>query len=89
VFGNLGSDQVLQAPAHDATDAAVSAAMMKAWVAFATKGKPQGEGGPEWPAYDANTERHLEFGDRVTIGRGWRTDPLDFLESFYRRRAGR
>ncbi|MCW8985096.1 MAG: carboxylesterase family protein, partial [Thermoanaerobaculales bacterium] len=38
------------------------------WVNFAATGDPNGEGLPEWPAYNLEEEPYMEFGD--TIGPG-------------------
>jgi carboxylesterase type B len=64
-------------------DQALSAAMRKAWVAFAASGDPNGAGLPQWPAYAQRQDKHLAFGDTITAGAGWRTPQLDFLERFY------
>src|SRR5208282_5131330 len=37
--------------------------MMTYWVQFAASGEPKREGRPHWPAYDAETDAHLELGD--------------------------
>jgi para-nitrobenzyl esterase len=35
------------------------------WVNFAATGDPNGAGLPEWPAYDAEEEAFMEFGDEI------------------------
>ena len=35
---------------------------------LAASGDPNAEGLPEWPAHDAETDRHLELGDRIVAG---------------------
>lgn len=58
----------------DATDRAVADDMHRRWVNFAATGNPNrgAEGAPalspEWPRYAKDSDRHLEFGDRVTAG---------------------
>lgn len=75
VFGNLGRDA-------DAVDLALSAAMTRAWVAFAHCGNPNATGLAVWPAYDGAEDNHLAFGDHIATGQGWRGAELDFLDRF-------
>lgn len=77
VFGNLNT---LSLP-HEETDAALSALMTSAWVNFATNGNPNGDGLAEWPAYDADSEAYMEFGDETAAGNHLLKDQLDFVES--------
>jgi para-nitrobenzyl esterase len=55
--------------------------MSSYWVNFARTGDPNGEGMPEWPAFDPSSPRIIEFGDEVT------SVPLPFREQleFYDR----
>jgi para-nitrobenzyl esterase len=85
VFGNLAARYPGEAPEFDDTDKAVSSAMMKAWVAFAAKGDPNGPGLPAWPRYDAAADNYLEFGDVIRPGAGWRSKQLDFVDGFFGR----
>ena len=62
VFGNLPTDGC------DERDAALSAAMQAAWVAFATTGDPRSEGGAAWPRFDPAQGIVMRFGDRVAPG---------------------
>jgi para-nitrobenzyl esterase len=48
-------------------DLAFGDAMRSYWTNFAKTGNPNGEGLPNWPAFDAG-ERILEFGDRIEAG---------------------
>ncbi len=57
--------------------------MMKAWVAFAATGDPNGSGLAHWPAYDPRKDNFLAFGDRVADGHDWRGEQLDFLDGFF------
>lgn len=58
----------------DATDRAVADDMHRRWINFATTGDPNraADGAiapaPEWPRYAKDSDRHLDFGDRVTAG---------------------
>ncbi|MDB5727902.1 MAG: liver carboxylesterase 1-like, partial [Noviherbaspirillum sp.] len=65
------------------TDEKLSETMIKAWVAFAANGDPNGTGLPRWPAYDAAADDYLEFGDTIRSGARWRGRQLDFLERFF------
>lgn len=89
VFGNLEAAAPGETAGCDATDDEVSAAMMKAWVAFAAAGDPNGPGLAHWPAYDARNDNHLAFGDSVAAGQGWRGEQLDFLDRFFEMPAHR
>ena len=60
VFGNLDAKL-----SFDAKDRELSRAMMGYWVQFARSGDPNGEGRPSWPAYNAETDLHLELGDVI------------------------
>lgn len=83
VFGNLGTRHPGEPIGADAIDAAISTAMIKAWVAFAANGDPNRPGLAAWPAYEPQSDLHLEFGDSIRIGSGWRREQLDFLHGFY------
>lgn len=72
VFGTVAP----VAPAHRA----LAEAMMDAWARFAATGDPNGGDLPAWPAYDGESDRHFEFGDRLGAGTGWRADELDVLD---------
>jgi len=48
--------------------------MSSYWVNFAKTGDPNGEGLPEWPAFNANNPQVIEFGDEV------KSTPLPFKE---------
>ncbi|MCC2634572.1 MAG: para-nitrobenzyl esterase PnbA [Ramlibacter sp.] len=84
-FGNVDAAPPGETAEHDATDAALSQAMRKAWVAFATHGDPNTSGVPRWDAYRASDDNHLVLGDAVRPGAAWRRPQLDFLERFYAR----
>ncbi|RJP33077.1 MAG: carboxylesterase family protein [Actinobacteria bacterium] len=45
----------------------ISSAIMRYWVNFAASGDPNGEGLPEWPAYDPSTNLMVDFGDEVEV----------------------
>ena len=62
-------------------DQALADAMIRYWVQFATTGNPNAEGLPEWPAYEAATDLHLELGDEVKAGKGFRKEAVDTLNA--------
>ena len=55
---------------EDATDRALTQAMLGYWVNFAQKGDPNGEGLPEWPVFDPQAEDHQDLGDEIRSARG-------------------
>jgi carboxylesterase type B len=75
VFGNLATGG-----RYDEVDEALSAAMRRAWVAFARDGDP---GVPQWEPYRTGDDNHVVFGDRIGVGSHWRKEQLDFLERFF------
>ena len=75
-FGNLEADA-------SPVDQALSDAMTRYWVQFATTGDPNVEGLPPWPAYEPETDRHLELGDDIKTGAGYRKDALDTLNAIW------
>lgn len=82
VFGTLDAPFFGANPPTDATDKAISEAMMGAWVRFAQAGNPNG-GGLSWPAYDPAKDNYVVFGETVGQGAGWRTKEMDFMERVF------
>ena len=76
-FGNLPAAET------QPEDEALSAAMTRYWVQFARTGDPNQEGLPEWPRYEPKTDRHLELGDRIQAGSGYRKDAVDKLNAVW------
>jgi para-nitrobenzyl esterase len=66
-------------------DRELARSMHRCWVQFAHRGDPNGEGLPEWPRYDAATDRHLEFGDEVRVGTQLYQQECDLFERLARR----
>ena len=75
-FGNLDADA-------SAEDQALSDAMTRYWVQFAKTGDPNVEGLPAWPAYEPETDQHLELGDEIKAGTGYRKEALDTLNDIW------
>ncbi len=63
-------------------DQAMARLMHSCWVAFATKGHPDCATGPAWPAYSANTDQLMEFGDQSGLVGGFRAKQMDAQETF-------
>jgi para-nitrobenzyl esterase len=61
-------------------DRTLAATVSATWVRFAQTGDPTGQGLPEWPAYTAENDAHLELGDKVQPGSGLRKAQCDLLE---------
>jgi para-nitrobenzyl esterase len=96
VFGTLGDTGAVGVLAGE-TDRALSGEMLRRWVAFALAGDPNGNGvAPEgtatsrWPAYRRADDRHIEFGDRVTVGQHLDQRACDLVDRVAaRRRKGK
>ena len=59
----------------------LSAAMVSYWTQFAATGDPNRGGLPEWPAYDLETDMHLELGRAIKAGKNLHKKRLDVLEA--------
>jgi para-nitrobenzyl esterase len=84
-FGTFDRAPAGETASYDAQDAALSAAMRRAWVSFAASGDPNTAGVPRWEAYRPQEDNHLALGDAPRPGSGWRRAQLDGLERFYAR----
>jgi len=62
VFGNLN-----EAEGYNDKDLDLSRTMMDCWVNFARTGNPNGPALPDWPSYDRQADRSLEFGDVIKV----------------------
>jgi para-nitrobenzyl esterase len=58
-------------------DRSLAGLMSAAWYRFAAKGDPNGEGLPDWPRYDRQSEINLEFGVTLKLNRGLHTSQCD------------
>jgi len=83
VFGQLAVGRAAGPEPFDAIDEAVSAAMMRSWVAFARAGDPNAGDSTRWPAFEPGDELHLVFGDTIHSGIDSRRAQLDFLERYF------
>jgi para-nitrobenzyl esterase len=66
-------------PDYEDADRALSDTMSDYWVNFAATGNPNGEGVPEWKAYDSKNEAYQELGDTVGGGNHLLKEELDYL----------
>jgi carboxylesterase type B len=78
VFG----DAALQAAPYNADDQRISAAMMDAWVRFASTGNPNGGAITNWPAFQAGSERAFVFDTTFSTVDAPRAAELDFIGRF-------
>jgi para-nitrobenzyl esterase len=60
-------------------DLRVEEKMNNYWVNFVKTGNPNGEGLPEWKAYEKSSGSIMEIGDRVRLTHGIYKNELDFL----------
>ena len=95
VFGTLADAGAVSALV-DRTDRALSAEMMRRWVAFARDGDPDGQEAtgagrpnPAWPRYGRTEDQHLEFGDQLVVGRHLDKDACDLIDQAAARRRKR
>ncbi len=58
-------------------DRSLAGMMSAAWYRFAASGDPNGDGLPEWPQYDRNSEVSLEFGETVQVNHGLHASQCD------------
>ena len=84
VFDNFGvSPHPYANRDYTDTDRRLSDILASYWVNMAATGDPNGEGLPEWPAYDPEADAALHVGDTITVERGIRRDRLDFFDLYY------
>ncbi len=65
---------------NDEGEKRIAHAIGRYWINFAATGNPNGAHVPEWPAYRADAEEVLDFGDKITVLKAPRTDQLDLIE---------
>jgi para-nitrobenzyl esterase len=74
--------------AADGESRRVGQTMRAYWISFARSGNPNGPGLPQWPAYEASSDRWLVIGEEPRVQAGVVKDRLDFLERRYLERVG-
>jgi len=67
----------------EAVDKQLAATMSGYWLNFARSGDPNGDGLPEWPAYDIENEKYMELGDTVHAGTALLKEECDFLDKYF------
>ena len=81
VFTSLDHDG--RGPVDD-TDRRLAGIMQSTWARFVAAGDPNTPELPEpWPRYDERGDVHLELGDEIGTGRGWRSDTLDLVDRIH------
>jgi para-nitrobenzyl esterase len=62
----------------------ISESMGRYWINLAASGNPNSQGLPNWPAYAANSDETIDFGQDVSILKGPRNEQLDLIERILR-----
>ena len=65
---------------HGPHDLELRNAISGYWVQFAATGNPNRSGLPEWPRYEPASDRHLELGDTIRVGRRLRAREYDLQD---------
>ncbi len=87
VFGDPGAPDSERYPGADG--AALADAMAGYWTRFAGTGDPNGDGAPEWPEYDAESDTWMVLdAPEPKATPGVLKDKLDLLEAVYLERVG-
>jgi para-nitrobenzyl esterase len=66
------------------SDRRLSDVIMGYWTRFAATGDPNGDDAPVWPAYDKETDQHLELGDDIVVGAGLYEKACDLADRIRR-----
>lgn len=59
----------------------MSEQMMAYWASFAKQGDPNGDNQPAWPAYKADSDKHLELNVPSVVAEKLKSAKCDFLDS--------
>ena len=87
VFGDPGDPDSERYPGTDGE--ALGDAMAGYWTRFAATGDPNGDGAPEWPEYDAESDTWMVLdAPEPKATPGVIKDRLDLLEAAYLERIG-
>ena len=87
VFGNFGRGTApVSNRDYDEVDRQLADQMMSYWVNFATTADPNGDGLPEWPTYNADTDMTMVFGDTPEAQSSVRKAQLDLFDRYRGRR---
>jgi para-nitrobenzyl esterase len=66
----------------------ISRTIGRYWINFAATGNPNGQGLPTWPAYRADDDEMVDFGEGVSVLKGYRNSELDVIENALGRTSG-
>ncbi len=83
MFGTLRGAPLAPLFAFAPGAARLSARMQAAWAAFARDGDPGHDDLPEWPAYDAASDRYLDLGPVIEVFSPVSGDGCDIMERLY------
>jgi carboxylesterase type B len=72
-----------RSPKYGDADRELARFMQTYWVNFARTGDPNGEGLPEWPAYELSSELVLDLGDVIRPISKLRKEHLDFWDTIF------
>jgi para-nitrobenzyl esterase len=75
------ANQELVGSGWDDLDREISRVMSQYWVNFARTGDPNGEGVPEWPRYEAASDRGIELGAEIRAVSQIRKAKLDLFDA--------
>ncbi len=64
-------------------DRVLTDAMAGYWTEFAATGDPNRKGSPEWPAYTAETDLHLELGSEIRVAAGLKKRQCDAVDGAF------
>lgn len=67
LFGTLESDRAPELVGDDPANPALSDAIQRLWVSFATDGVPRATGVPEWPLYDSDTRATMILDHELAV----------------------
>jgi para-nitrobenzyl esterase len=65
--------------------AALSTSVQRYWTRFAQSGDPNGSGDPQWPRYQADSDRHLVLVDPPRVGHGLARRQCEFWQDYIER----
>jgi para-nitrobenzyl esterase len=87
VFGNLDAPNPMR-PKYEKADYDISKAMLEYWTNFAKTGSPDDKNLPEWPKYDVESKKYMEFTDNgPVVGTGLHQKQCEVFVEFLKQRA--
>jgi para-nitrobenzyl esterase len=67
-------------PGDDQADKSISQTMGRYWVNFASSGDPSGADLSTWPASSAGEDAMIDFGNAISVLKGYRNPQIDLVE---------